>query len=258
VAVLHNIGVDRIVSTRGIAPVGQPQPAPAAVVVPLSPPTPQAPALPQDESALRVMIAAAIEARGEAQASLRLSEAAHERAERHIERCRTALAVFAQLDEQITAATVQQLVDGDRPRIDLSDGLREKLTERSRAEADLQAAERAVGVLRRHRADVSVAVGKAVTEVQRLGIAVLAVQAIADAQRLEAMITETRSGLVELLKFDMLSTANRSTVPTQVLDALRHHGRQFDVDLNTTDQADREPWASRLAQLIEDPQAEIG
>jgi hypothetical protein len=127
----------------------------AAELPPAAPrPQPQQPPAPQPtEPEQRAVLVQRKQAREVADAALLRAGEAMQRAQRHVAACGAALAGFDDLDDAITDATIEALRSGEgRPRVDVPDHLRQRITERDAARAALAGAERAAEVFARELA----------------------------------------------------------------------------------------------------------
>lgn len=116
----------------------------------IPPPTSPAPA-PLTEPELRAKLKDAIAAKASAERAMTAANEAHERATRHVARCRNTLTKYVGLDAEIDAYTVAQLRGVGR--VELSAALRVRLREREVAQVELSSAERAASTLLREMAE---------------------------------------------------------------------------------------------------------
>jgi hypothetical protein len=204
---------------------------------------------PPTEVELRAELEQAIGRRREADAALHETEALHERGQRHVARCRTALSRYATLNMEIEDYTIDALREGDG-RAELPEELRTKLNERGVAEIQLIAAERAAQNILRERAVASKAAGDAAKKIEALSVRVLAFEAERLAQRHAELQARAAAIRKSLAGFDRLATSHKVGLPFAVQHALSG-------DSYALYAPDLAPWMEMEARLRENAMAEV-
>jgi hypothetical protein len=126
------------------------------------------------EAELRNQLQHACDAQRQADENLRRAEAAHERAELHLQKSQQRLAEFATLDEEIAANTLEALrCDAGRLSPDLSEAMEQRLVAREKARTEAAAADHAEKVLLAERGEASAKAGDAAKAAKRVACAVL-------------------------------------------------------------------------------------
>jgi hypothetical protein len=224
--------------------------APGALEHGWSPPAPPPKAPPTEAERREVLEQCVIAARFAADNVDRAHET-HERAVRHVERCREALAEFDGLDQQITDATVEALRSGDgRPRVDNDDPLRRRVIERDLAQADLRAAEHALAVLFDALTDAQADAAAATKAANIAAAEIVALTAEAMAQDILDREAETQRQRELLYGFDKVATAAGLRTPQIVLQVYGDTKRF----LRPVEGA---PWLAARDALLADPAAEV-
>jgi hypothetical protein len=213
-------------------------------------PQPPPPVSAASESEMRTALAAANEAHRVAEAKLSDANTAADRAQRHVADCKSALAAFTMLDDDVTAATVSAL-RSEAGRVDLPDDLRQRLAHREIARVDAVAAERAADVLLGERAEASNNAAAAAKAVDQAIARVLAFTG--DAIALEALWhrAEAERRRQSLIAFDRYLTPKNVSLPPRVRSLL---GQPTAQDVHRADVA---TWNDAGAALRADPQAEV-
>jgi hypothetical protein len=211
---------------------------------------PPPPPLPQPtEAELRQRLAETVTLADEARAQADAAQAAHRRSKELIESRKVELASFDGLQDEITAATVAGLREGDG-RYDLPDELKDRSTQRDHAKAALFAAESAEQVL---QDDVAQARDRLRVREQARYVAASALLAIT-AESIAVEIVELEAKIIKLqgklLGFDGLSAGAPSTMGAVTRDTLFELGR-----IATPEQ--RAPWVAAAEALYRDPQAPL-
>ena len=183
----------------------------------------------------------------------RRAAATYERAQRHAAQCRERVESFATLDEDIAKSTIEALCEEHRPRVDVPDELRRKLTERGAARDDLRAAGRAVEVLGEALAAARTEAGKAATAARRAAIRVLSLQADASAIRHDELLVEAAQFRELLAQFDRICAGSGVALPASVRQVLLDPRNEVNLNrvLNAGD------WAPALEALLTNAQAGV-
>ena len=170
------------------------------------------------------------------------------RARAHLDHCAAELSGFGGLDDQIAEFTTEALRQAEqRPRIDLPDQLRDRLTDRERARVEHGAAERAFATL---SAELHQAKARA-DEMQRRAYAAANAMLAIEGERL----AEHRSGL--------LAEADRITTSLFAADkaGIKLRGSALAALYSQRDQfarlQDTSAWVSAREELLSDPQARV-
>jgi hypothetical protein len=212
-----------------------------------APPEPPAPT----EQQLRERLVAALDAEHQADDRLALAQSAHVRALRHVEQCQAALDAFANLDDEIAASTIAQLVDADRSRIELAVDLHDRIAEREMGRVALQAARTADETLSR---DLTEARGKAAEAGRRadaLIAAVLSFKAQAVAERHAALLEQAAAVAETLHAFNQFAANRLYTMPQTVRAVLGNDTATL------ARRRDHSSWREAAARLRADPLAVI-
>jgi hypothetical protein len=227
-----------------VAPGGLPsEPLPGPAASP--PPAPT-------EAELRETLEQCISAKAFADTNLQRAQETHDRAGRHVERCRTALENFATLDDEVTEATVEALRSGDgRPRVDLSDELRRRVSERNIARDDLVAAERAAVVLAEGLTASRVDADAAMKAARTAAVAVVALEAEAMALRVLQLEAEAARIREAMFGFDRINIGTGMPFPLIVRKVFGLNNPRFLRPI------DASAWQAARDALLDDPTAEV-
>jgi hypothetical protein len=225
------------------------------VLPPAPPPAPTPPA--PSELELRAQLALAIETKHERENEFARAEAAHERAERHLARCRQRAAEYAGLSEVITRNTVEAL----RCSAGMLDPLIDEETElalndRTKSQEELAAAQSAVSTFLHERAQAAQALGDASRQVDVAVARILAFPAEQLAREYEALQERAKVICAALVTFDsMIATPNKVAVPASV--RIVYNG----IDENQFVRLLASPlsalWRDAAAALRNDPTAQV-
>jgi hypothetical protein len=203
------------------------------LVVP-KPPTPSA-----DE--LRAALAVCVASMRSTSEALTGAETYAELAKAHLEGCRARLAEFDELDSEIAEATVVALRSGDGRLI--GDGHRQRIHERADARADLDAAERAFGMLSEDLGVAQAEAAAATEAARRAAVAVLGVEAERLVERHDLLLAEAATIRERLAQFDRAVTGV-GPLPATVLKVLRENGVNFNRVLDSGE------WKTKLDALL--------
>jgi hypothetical protein len=226
-----------------ILPGGNP-PAPRPVALPPPPPP--------SEAELRERLATALERKRTADAKLAAAEAAHDRALQRAEHCKATLEGFADLDDAITAHTVEALrCDAGRLDPAMTEEMELLLADRTTAQVSLTTANRATAILSEELTDARAAATHVTRAAREAGLAVLAVEAMRLVQRHEELVAETERKRLSLHSFARIAT--RETLPVAVLTLLRSH----DLPMTALAKMNVSEWQAALDALLADPMTEI-
>jgi hypothetical protein len=220
-------------------------------------PPPITPAPLPNEQELRGQLAEALRIKSECETMAGRAQAAHDRAERHVERCKGRVAEYAGLDSAIAASTVEALrCDEGRMSPDMTEEQEIAIGDRELARAELTAAESALTTFRSEYAEAAEALGTASETADLLIAKVL----VFEAERLalaheEAMATATMLRGV-LIGFDRFRTPQRGVGIPPLL------GRVYGgIDQNTFARqvatTTWQLWRTAADQLRADPQATV-
>ena len=229
-------------------PVGAPEPEPEPVEV--APAAPTMEPLTPDER--RQRIAVAREASISADAVADAAAAALRRAEQHVAVCAAELEAFADVDEQLKQAHVAALrATENRPRVDVTDELRARITARDAARIAVAAAEAALEPFQREAVVARDAANAARLKLSNAVDDLVAVHAV--------MLLRQRNELARQL----------DAIEADVLAFEQHAGRsaprqigEFVLSLYGTKQArvallDPRKWRALHARLTADASAEL-
>lgn len=212
----------------------------------VEPPTPPKPS----PTMLRDRLAEAITTRQETDAAAARAQGDCDRAELHADRCRRRLAEHDDLDDAITAATVEQLRDAGRA-VELGGDLRARISARDDARIELQGAERAAEQLRREFVTAGQEATNAARTVDTFVTAILAGEAEALAYRHLELLAEAAAIRASLLAANH-ALANRGVqLAWPVLQVLGHDISELARLQDVT------PWHRAAAALRADPRAAI-
>ena len=219
---------------------------------------PQAlPVRPSDEQ-LRRQLQAAIDARAIANEKMQRAEAAHERAEFHLQKCQRRLAEFATLDEEIAANTLEALrCDAGRLSPDLSEEMELRIADREKARTEAAAAEHAAAVLLAERAEASSAAGETAKAVERVMCAVLNSTAEGIAVHFFASMREAERCMRSLAGFGKFVTGRSGMLPGLVRDVLLAEPRDMRVPVSALGGVDTSAWLRAGDRLKADVEATI-
>jgi hypothetical protein len=221
--------------------------------MPEAPPEPlPPPPAPPTEQELRQQLGEALDAQHAAEATLRRAESAHERAERNLTRCQTAMASFASLDTEIAASVVEALrCDAGRLSPELSETHELRIADRERARTELVAAEAALIQFRAERAEASAACGDATRAAQVLAARVLSHLADRLAREHDDLIAQARLRRAALFGYERMTTATKVGISMQVRNVLGTDAHEF------ARQHDSSAWWAAHTALLADPQATV-
>jgi hypothetical protein len=208
---------------------------------------------PPTEQELREQLAAASRLKSESETALGRAQAAHDRAEHHVAKCRQRAASYVGLDDAIAASMVEALrCDAGRVSADLTEEQELAIGDREKARAELTAAENALNVFRAEYAQASSAHGDAARAVDMLIACVLATHAEAIAVEHEALGARAQMLRGVMISFDRFATPYGAPIP----NVLRHVYTQIDRSAfaRVTDTA---AWRAAADALRADPQAEV-
>jgi hypothetical protein len=206
------------------------------------------PAWPQPtEADLRMQLAGAIDRQREFDAALARTTAAHERGLHHVERCQTALAEYAGIDDALTVLRC----DPDSADPSLPDDLAFRLGERERCRVELQTAEHACAVLTREMAGASAAAGDAARAVDHAIARVLGCKADDLAMRYALLKAQAWNVATALCAFDRVATAHKIGISPRVARAIGDVAGQLMRPQNVA------PWTMAMDALRADPMAEV-
>jgi hypothetical protein len=233
----------------------RPAPTPPGVIkarrndeepLPEPPPAPE----PPTEAELRDTLRQCNAVRDFAAANQQRAAATLERARRHAVHCEERLASFDDLDEQISRATVEQLSDEHRARIEMPDTLRHRQAQQHLAKADLAAATSARETLAAALREADAELATATQNATRAALAILAGHATAWARAHDEALVEAANIRDRFLApFDRIASA-QGMVPPDVLRVLRQHSTNMlrrDVDTSV--------WRHALDALLQDADA---
>ncbi len=187
------------------------------------PPSPPVPT----EQELRDRLRAALEAEHEAEDRAALAKSAHDRATAYLHQCDEALKAYADLDSEISASVIQQLIDGDQTRIAVPPALDERGAERDRARVAYTAGVRASEALAHDLATASKAATAAEQKVSELVANLLAFSALAVAERHERLLAEAAAFAELCHSFDHFVANRRVTLPAKVRGVLANDQAAF-------------------------------
>jgi hypothetical protein len=209
-----------------------PEPAPEA-------PPPPAPT----ETELRAQLREALHRQKSTNEVLRAAEAAHTRAEQHRRDCQHKLAAYAGLNAAMAEAVAGALRSGDDPVL-AQEPFAQRLAEREQAQADLTAADSAVGALLRERSNASKLAGNVTTEVDRLATQLLAFVAEETAHEIRVLNGEINRRRKSLMGFDRVATAAGLGLSRAVGQALGEPSAQELVGVDIA------PWRKGRTQMV--------
>ncbi len=129
------------------------------------------------------------------------------------------MTAFAELEEDIAAATIAQLTDPDCPRVELPPVLQAKLAEREQMRSQCVAAETASAQLTRTLATPKSAVTNAASAVRTATIALLGLEASRLAIEFREVEAEQDDRFERLAQFDRFA-AGAGALPPRVMDVL--------------------------------------
>jgi hypothetical protein len=209
-----------------------------------------APTPPPGEEYFRQQLGVALGIAEQANAALAEAEAASARAGEHRQMCLRRTEAFADLDSEISDATVAALRTGGDPG--LRDELAARIIERERARMELAAAATALETLAQERAAAAQRAEAATRAADLLALRVVGfvAQRVGDeCQELQAEIARRRTAL---LGFDRLIAGRSVPMPASVGAVLGSSMTMADVN-----RADPGPWRAAVDALKADPQAAI-
>jgi hypothetical protein len=210
------------------------------------------------ETELRRQLQHAVDAQRIADENLRRAEAAHERAEHHLQKCQSRVAEFLTLDEEIAANTLEALrCDAGRLSPDLSEEMEQRLIERERARTEAAAADHAVKVALAERAEASAKAKDAAKAAKRVACAVLNTVAEAIAVSFHASMQEAACRARALAGFNMLAGMCGGVLSGLVHGVLIDDPRDMRVPVSGLGGLNLDPWRRALDTLLTDPQAVI-
>jgi hypothetical protein len=198
---------------------------------------------------LRERLAAALEAQHIAETALADAEAAHARAQRHVERAGCDLDRYADLDAAMTEATVSMLRNDDG-ELRERDDLMGRMVERERSRVAYAAAGSAVDLLGKELAIARGKAAEAAVAADRLIVAILGFAAAGLAASHAGLLAEAAK-IAEVLHAYNHFSANRSTsMPASVRHVLGNDTATL------ARQRDKRMWIA-AARLRNDPQAQV-
>ena len=178
--------------------------------------------------------------------NVRRAREVHERSKCHLADCEARLRSFDGLDEEIGAATVAQLADEHRSRIELPDALRFKQSARSLAQDDLRAATQAERTL---AAALEEAQREAASASQKARIAVVRLTHLrAEELAIEALTLEARATVLREL---VLAADSVAVKPGPAMRHLAADGQRY------LRPVDRSGWQRAREALLADPDTSI-
>jgi hypothetical protein len=210
------------------------------------------------DAELRKQLQIACDAQKVADETLRRAEAAHERAEHHLQKCQRRLAEFATLDDEIAANTLEALrCDAGRLSPDLSEEMELRIADREKARTELAAAEHAAAVLLTERAEASAAAGRAAEATDRVACAVLNSAAEGIAARFFASMREAERCVRTLAGFDMYATGRGVPLPGLVTEVLMAEPRDLRIPVRGLGTVSPDAWHRAGDRLKADTAATI-
>jgi hypothetical protein len=210
-------GLDRVGSAADYSSVGPTTRYDSTLHLPLStllevpgmlPPAPILPTPPvPTEAQLRDQLVAALAVQHGRETELARAAAAHQRAIDHHERCTRRLAEYAGLSDAIAQSVIGALrCSPGVLNTDLSEEHEQALTDRTTAEAELDAAGTALNTFRSEWAEASQAAGDATRQVETLITKVLGHPAEQVAARYQELLAEIETVRNTLIAFDHFRT----------------------------------------------------
>ena len=208
---------------------------------------------PPTESELREVLAQTIASKQFADDQLARAQASAARAALHVAQCKSHVATFDDLDDQITERTVEALRSGDgRPRGGMDDDLRLRVAERDVARASAAAAERAQAVLDVAALEASVEADHAAQAARRAAVAVAAIEAQRLAERVIALEDEAERTRELVRGFDRAAANTGLALPTSVFTVVTADGGAALMR-----PVDATAWQAALDRLLADATAEV-